>query len=108
VEEALFSAHRDLESRHWWLRGRPRWALDVELLQRLQQACEHSGFGTVVEVALTEWHDVGESKVSLRAGARAFAFLVRLGLRHSPRPTAMPPRVREQEVADRVASGDDR
>jgi hypothetical protein len=107
VEEALFSAHRDLEGRPWWFRGRPRWAFDVELLQRLQQAWGHSGCGTIVDVPLNEWHDVGESKVSLGAGVRAFAFLVRLGLRLSPRPEAMSPRVREQ-VADRVASGDDR
>jgi dolichyl-phosphate beta-glucosyltransferase len=85
-----------------------RWAFEVEFLKRLQQAWGHLGFGTIVEMPLTECYDVGESNVSLRAGARAVAFLLRLGLRPSPRLEAMSPRVPEQEVADRMAAGDDR
>lgn len=63
---------------------RSRWAFDVELLQRLQHEWGHSGARAIVEVPLRSWRDVGESRVSLVAGARAFAFLLSLAVRRPP------------------------
>jgi dolichyl-phosphate beta-glucosyltransferase len=55
---------------------RSTWAFDVELLQRLQNQWGDRGVARIIEVPLREWRDVGESKVSLRAGARAFLFVL--------------------------------
>lgn len=60
---------------------RSPWAFDVELLQRLQAGWRQPGDQQILEVPLLRWHDVGESKVSLRAGARAYLFLLGLALR---------------------------
>lgn len=65
---------------------RSRWGFDVELISRLQRCWGESGIGRIVEVPLAEWHDVAGSKVSLRAGMRAFLSLAGLALR--------PPQVR--------------
>lgn len=63
---------------------RAGWGFDVELLQRLQRQWGERGVGRIVEVPLREWHDVGASKVSLAAGARAFIQLARMALRPAP------------------------
>lgn len=60
---------------------RSGWAFDVELLRRLQLEWGGTGADRIIEVPLQEWRDIGKSKVSLRAGARAFLFLVRVLLR---------------------------
>lgn len=83
---------------------RSRWAFDVELLQRLQRAWGHSGFETIVEVPLIEWRDVGQSKVSLRAGGRAFLFLVSLALRRPPRDAAPGLVATEHEARESIAA----
>lgn len=62
-----------------------RWAFDVELIQRLQLDWGDRGIDRIIEVPLAEWRDVGDSKVSLRAGAAAFAFLFGLLLRRESR-----------------------
>jgi dolichyl-phosphate beta-glucosyltransferase len=57
---------------------RSRWSFDVELLQRLQRAWRDRGMDRIIEVPLPEWRDVGQSKVSLVAGGRAFLVLFTL------------------------------
>ncbi len=55
-----------------------RWAFDVELLGRLHQAgVPASGFW---EEPLLEWHDIGESRRTLRASLRASADLLPIWL----------------------------
>jgi dolichyl-phosphate beta-glucosyltransferase len=87
---------------------RSRWAFDVELLQRLQRAWGHSGFGTIVELPLSEWRDVGESKVSLRAGGRAFLFLIGLALRRPSHGKDRASAAGEREVPQAIAAESDR
>jgi dolichyl-phosphate beta-glucosyltransferase len=82
-----------------------RWAFDVELIQRLQAGWGHAGAGSIVEVPLVEWRDVGESKVSLVAGTGAFLFVLRLGLRRPPRHRPQPGPAREDAEAGLVAGG---
>jgi hypothetical protein len=53
-------------------------------------------------------HDVGESKVSLRAGAGAFAFRLRVGMRQPPRLDAISRRGREREATEYMATGNGR
>jgi dolichyl-phosphate beta-glucosyltransferase len=77
---------------------RSRWAFDVELLQRLQRAWGHSGMDTIVEVPLVEWVDVGGSKVSLRAGGRAFVFLFGLALKRPGRQSGAEPAVEASRI----------
>jgi dolichyl-phosphate beta-glucosyltransferase len=72
---------------------RSRWSFDVELLQRLQRAWGDRGMDRILEVPLPEWRDVGQSKVSLVAGGRAF--LVLLGLLGSAN-RGLPPRSDEE------------
>jgi dolichyl-phosphate beta-glucosyltransferase len=60
---------------------RSRWSFDVELLQRLQLGWGDRGLDRIVEVPLQEWHDVGQSKVSIPAGGAAFAVLIALLLK---------------------------
>ncbi len=72
-----------------------RWAFDIELLRRLQEGWGDSGIDRIVEVPLPAWRDVGESKVSMLAGARAFLFLLRLWVQRPGRrlvagPTGRP------------------
>jgi len=54
---------------------RSRWAFDVELLARLNEAALRAGSrpagDTVIELALDEWRDVGGSKLAAHAMARA-------------------------------------
>jgi dolichyl-phosphate beta-glucosyltransferase len=78
---------------------RSRWAFDVELLQRLQVQWRHTGAQRIVEIPLREWRDVGESKVSLVSGARAYLFLVELLLRPAPSFPAEPARPQPGEQA---------
>lgn len=87
---------------------RSRWAFDVELLRRLQRAWGHSGLGTIVEVPLLHWRDVGESKVSLREGGRAFVVLVGLALRPPAHEEAPGPLAREREAREPIAADRDR
>lgn len=62
---------------------RSRWSFDVELLQRLQLGWGDRGLDRIVEMPLQEWHDVGQSKVSIPAGGAAFAVLLGLLFRRS-------------------------
>jgi hypothetical protein len=79
----------------------------LELLQRLQGAWGHSGFGTIVEMPLGEWRDVVEFKVSLRAGGRAFMFLIGRALRRPAHRETRAQVIEEGEVqAPIVAAGD--
>jgi dolichyl-phosphate beta-glucosyltransferase len=87
---------------------RSRWAFDVELLQRLQRAWGHSGLGTIVELPLSEWRDVGQSKVSLRAGGQAFLFLIGLALRRPSHGQNRSPVAGEREVSRAIAAETDR
>jgi dolichyl-phosphate beta-glucosyltransferase len=82
-----------------------RWAFDVELLQRLQREWGDPGIARIVEVPLLAWRDVGQSKVSLVAGAGAFLFLVRLGLRRPPGRRAEPAAAGSAEAAEPVSPG---
>jgi dolichyl-phosphate beta-glucosyltransferase len=86
---------------------RSRWAFDVELLQRLQAQWRYAGAQRIVEVPLREWRDVGESKVSLLSGARAYLFLLEMLLRPAPAFHAGPapgqPREGPTETVQRVA-----
>jgi SAM-dependent methyltransferase len=59
VEEALFSAHRDLEDRHWWFRGRRRAI--VELGMRLAPRG-----GSVVDVGCGTGADIAAFPPSYR------------------------------------------
>lgn len=63
---------------------RSRWSFDVELLRRLQRAWGDSGVERIVEIPLDEWCDRGGSKVTLGAGARAFADLVAMMVERGP------------------------
>lgn len=54
---------------------RSRWSFDVELLQRLQREWRDRGIDRIIEVPLREWRDAGNSAVSIKAGAFAFAAL---------------------------------
>jgi dolichyl-phosphate beta-glucosyltransferase len=87
---------------------RSRWAFDVELLQRLQRAWGHSGFGTIVELPLSEWRDVGKSKVSLRAGGGAFLFLIGRALRRPAHGKNRSPVDGEREASRAIAAEADR
>jgi dolichyl-phosphate beta-glucosyltransferase len=76
---------------------RSRWAFDVELLARLEEAGRRAGAPpvseTVVELALEEWRDVSGSKLHplgmLRAGLD-LAFIRRHAKRDVGRPAAPP------------------
>ena len=57
-------------------RFRSRWGFDVELISRLQEAWGHRGVGSILEVPLREWRDIGRSKVSLLGGAKAYLFVL--------------------------------
>jgi SAM-dependent methyltransferase len=52
VEEALFSTHRDLESRHWWFRGRRRAIVELGLrLMPPGGSVVDAGCGTGADIA---------------------------------------------------------
>ena len=82
---------------------RSRWAFDVEVLARLQEAWGRDGAARLLEFPLQEWHDVGESKVSLAGGAGAFLFVFGLLLRRAlgmrARGYAAPPSQQAEPVA---------
>jgi len=76
---------------------RSRWAFDVELLARLEQAAQRAGprpaGDLVIELALDEWRDVGGSKLAPHAMARAaldLAFVRRNARRDVGRSTPPP------------------
>jgi glycosyltransferase involved in cell wall biosynthesis len=63
---------------------RSRWAFDVELIHRLITEPEHAlDAGSLVEVPLREWRDIGGSKLTLAAGIGTI-----LGLLHVARERA--------------------
>jgi glycosyltransferase involved in cell wall biosynthesis len=77
---------------------RSRWAFDVELLARLEQAAELAGprpaSDLVIELALEEWRDVGGSKLAAHAMVRAaldLAFVRRNARRDVGRSAPPPP-----------------
>ncbi len=77
---------------------RSRWAFDVELLARLEEAGRRAGAPpvsqTVVELALEEWRDVGGSKLQPLAMLGAgldLAFIRRHAKQDVERPAAPPP-----------------
>jgi dolichyl-phosphate beta-glucosyltransferase len=80
---------------------RSRWAFDVELLARLDEASRRAGAlpveQTVIELALEEWRDVGGSKLHPLAMVRAgcdLALMRRHARRDVGRRTPPPPAVR--------------
>ena len=77
---------------------RSRWAFDVELLARLEEAARRAGAPpverTVVELALDEWRDVGGSKLHPLGMVKAgldLAFIRRNVKRDVGNPVAPPP-----------------
>lgn len=76
---------------------RSRWAFDVELLARLEDAAQRAGprpaGDLVIELALDEWRDVGGSKLAPHAMVRAAVDLlfVRRNARRDVGRTAPPP-----------------
>ncbi|MBS2032964.1 MAG: glycosyltransferase [Deltaproteobacteria bacterium] len=55
-----------------------RWAFDVELLGRLQQASKLTAGGRTIEVPLSRWTDVAGSKLRLRDMVRSGTDLLRI------------------------------
>lgn len=52
MEEALFTAHRDLESRHWWFRGRRRAIVELGMVLAPPGGCVVDvGCGTGADIA---------------------------------------------------------
>ncbi|MGE5231382.1 MAG: hypothetical protein ACM3NS_06545, partial [Deltaproteobacteria bacterium] len=77
---------------------RSRWAFDVELLARLEEASRRVGAPpvaqTIVELALEEWRDVRGSKLHPLGMARAaldLACMRRYARRDAGRNVAPPP-----------------
>ena len=62
-----------------------RWVFDVEILARLAASNCELGFAAefgIIELPLMEWRDVHGSKVKISDGIRAYADIVRIGLRY--------------------------